>query len=417
MNARTLQDDVASVVAWLVEGARTVSQPQDVLGELCDRLVRCSLPLHRVAVFVTTLHPDIMGRRFLWRPGEGVLVTEADYAMLETDTYRRSPVRTVFATAQPIRLKLGDPDCPQDYGIVEEPRVEGVSDYLIQALPFTSGVIHAISWTTTRAGGFAESDLAAFEAVRLPLARLAEIYALRRTAANLLDTYVGRHAGEHILQGRIRRGDSERIEAVMMLTDLRGFTAISDRLPGEQVLALLNGYFDGLVPAIARHGGEVLKYTGDGLLAIFPVAEDPPGHARGRSPRPWKRARPWPPPTRAGPPAPPCARAWPCIWGRFSTATSAVLAGSTSRRSAPPSTSPPASRPWRAILAATSWSPPRSQPGLRSRWNPSAPLRSVAFASRKRCLRRRAQIGVEGQSPIACSVMRRSWGWARCSNR
>jgi adenylate cyclase len=62
----------------------------------------------------------------------------------------------------------------------------------------------------------------------------------------------------------------------MMLTDLRGFTAISDRLPGEQVLALLNGYFDGLVPAIARHGGEVLKYTGDGLLAIFPVAEDPP---------------------------------------------------------------------------------------------------------------------------------------------
>jgi adenylate cyclase len=62
----------------------------------------------------------------------------------------------------------------------------------------------------------------------------------------------------------------------MMLTDLRGFTAISDRLPGEQVLALLNGYFDGLVPAIACHGGEVLKYTGDGLLAIFPVAEDPP---------------------------------------------------------------------------------------------------------------------------------------------
>jgi adenylate cyclase len=276
MNPKTPQDDVAAVVAWLVEGARSVTTPQDVLGELCDRLARCGLPLHRVAVFVTTLHPDIMGRRFLWRPGEGVLVTEADYAMLETETYRRSPVRTVFATAQPIRLKLGDPDCPQDYGIVEELRVEGVSDYLIQPLPFTSGVIHAISWTTTRAGGFAETDLAAFEAVRLPLARLAEIYALRRTAANLLDTYVGRHAGEHILQGRIRRGDSERIEAVMMLTDLRGFTAISDRLPGEQVLALLNGYFDGLVPAIACHGGEVLKYTGDGLLAIFPVAEDPP---------------------------------------------------------------------------------------------------------------------------------------------
>jgi adenylate cyclase len=275
MIARTLPDDVASVVDWLVEGARSVATPEDVLGELCARLVGCGLPLHRVAVFVTTLHPDIMGRRFLWRPDEGVLVTEAHYEILDTELYLRSPVRTVFATAQPIRLEIADPDCPQDYGIVEELRVEGVTDYLIQPLPFTSGVIHAISWTTTRAGGFAASDLAAFDAVRLPFARLDEIYALRRTAANLLDTYVGRHAGEHILQGRIRRGDSERIEAVTMLTDLRGFTAISDRLPGEQVLALLNGYFDALVPAIARHGGEVLKFIGDGLLAIFAVGDDP----------------------------------------------------------------------------------------------------------------------------------------------
>jgi adenylate cyclase len=278
--ARTLQDDVASVVEWLVEGARTVATPEDVLGELCERLVGCGLPLHRVAVFVTTLHPDIMGRRFLWRPDEGVLVTEAHYEMLDTELYLRSPVRTVFATAQPIRLEIADPDCPQDYGIVEELRVEGVSDYLIQPLPFTSGVIHAISWTTTRAGGFAYSDLAAFDAVRLPFARLDEIYALRRTAANLLDTYVGRHAGEHILQGRIRRGDSERIEAVILLTDLRGFTTLSDQLPGEQVLALLNGYFDALVPAIARHGGEVLKFIGDGLLAIFAVAGDPKGACR-----------------------------------------------------------------------------------------------------------------------------------------
>jgi adenylate cyclase len=148
------QNDVASVVDWLVDGARTVAAPQDVLAELCDRLVDCGLALHRVAVFVRTLHPDIMGRRFLWRRGESVLVTEADYAMLETETYRRSPVRAVFASTQPIRLRIEDPDCPQDYGIYEELRDEGVSDYLIQPLPFTSGEAHAISWTTTRPGGF-----------------------------------------------------------------------------------------------------------------------------------------------------------------------------------------------------------------------------------------------------------------------
>jgi adenylate cyclase len=267
-------DHVAAIVEWLVDGARTARRPQDVLAGLCDRLLACGLPLHRVAVFVTTLHPDVMGQRFLWRQGGDVVITEAPYAMLETETYHRSPVRTVFATAQPIRLRIEQPDCPQHYGIVEELRAEGVSDYLIQPLPFTSGDVRAISWTTTRPGGFDDADLAALDAVCRPLARLVEIYALRRIATNLLDTYVGRHAGERILQGRIRRGDIERIEAVIMLTDLRDFTTLSAQLPGDQVIGLLNSYFDCVVPPIEAHGAEVLKFIGDGLLAIFAVSGD-----------------------------------------------------------------------------------------------------------------------------------------------
>jgi adenylate cyclase len=145
---------------------------------------------------------------------------------------------------------------------------------LIQPLPFTSGEARAISWTTTRPGGFDDADLAELDAVRRPLARLVEIYALRRTATNLLDTYVGRHAGERILGGRIRRGDIERIEAVIMLTDLREFTALSDQLPADQVIGLLNSYFDCVVPPIEAHGAEVLKFIGDGLLAIFAVTGD-----------------------------------------------------------------------------------------------------------------------------------------------
>ena len=139
------RDHVASVVDWLVDGARTARRPQDVLSELCERLLACGLPLHRVAVFVPTLHPDVMGQRFLWRPGEEVVISEAPYAMLETETYARSPVRTVFATGQPIRLRIERPDCPQHYGIVEELRAEGVSDYLIQPLPFITGQVRAVS--------------------------------------------------------------------------------------------------------------------------------------------------------------------------------------------------------------------------------------------------------------------------------
>ena len=268
------------MVDWLVDGARTAGRPQEVLAELCERLLACGLPLHRVAVFVTTLHPDVMGRRFLWRRGEGVVVTEAEYGMVETDTYRRSPVPVVFERAATIRRRLADPACPNDYEILDEMRAEGVTDYVIQPLPFTNGEVHAVSWTTTQPGGFADDHIAALEAIRRPLARLAEVYALRRIATTLLSTYVGRGAGERILQGRIRRGDIERIHAVILLSDLRDFTGLSDQLPGEAVIGLLNSYFDCLVPALDAHGGEVLKFVGDGLLGIFPVVHDPSAACR-----------------------------------------------------------------------------------------------------------------------------------------
>ena len=100
------------------------------------------------------------------------------------------------------------------------------------------------------------------------------MFALRRTASNLLNTYVGRNAGERILHGRIRRGDTERIRAVIWLSDLRGFTRLTNTRPGEEVIALLNEHFDCIVPPIEAEGGEILSYLGDGVLAIFPLGDD-----------------------------------------------------------------------------------------------------------------------------------------------
>ncbi len=267
---------IQSIVDWMIDGARTVRLPQDILDELCRRLTAVGVPLHRAAVFVRTLHPDIMGRRFLWRPGEEVLVTEAPFSMLQSDEFKRNPVAAVMEKAEVIRRRLDDPDGPDDFKILAEFREEGITDYLAQPLSFTSGEVHAATWTTRRPGGFDDTDLAALEAVRAPLSRLAEIYGLKRTAVNLLDTYVGRGAGERILQGAIRRGDTERIRAAILLGDLRGFTQLTNERPGEEVIGLLNDYFDCLVPPIEAHGGEVLKYMGDGVLAIFPLADADP---------------------------------------------------------------------------------------------------------------------------------------------
>ena len=266
---------VQPIVDWLIDGARSAPTGQQVLAQMCERLVAAGVPLWRVAVFVRTLHPNVMGRRFLWRPGIAeVEVGTASYDMLDEESYAKSPVVRVYETGQAFRRHLADPACPRDFKVVEELRAEGVTDYLISPLIFSNGEIHAGSWTTREPGGFTDAQIRALETVMTPLARVAEIHSLRRTAANLLDTYLGTHTGERILAGKIRRGDTETIHAAIWLSDMRGFTALADRLPPNDLVDLLNRYFDCQVPAIVEHGGEVLKFMGDGLLAIFPVADD-----------------------------------------------------------------------------------------------------------------------------------------------
>jgi adenylate cyclase len=261
----------AAVVAWLVDGARSTQAPDQVLADLCDRLIQCGIPLWRVAVFVRTLHPQVMGRRFVWRHGQGTTVMEAPHELLETEDFRTSPMAQVYAGAVSVRRRLADPGCVIDFPILSELQAEGVTDYLVSPLIFSDGAIHAVTWTTRRPGGFTHSQIAAIESILAPFARVAEIRALRRTASSLLDTYVGNQAGERILSGHIRRGDTQSIDAAIWLSDMRGFTSLADRVPPELLIELLNRYFDCQVPAIVDHGGEVLKFMGDGLLAIFPV--------------------------------------------------------------------------------------------------------------------------------------------------
>ena len=266
--------DIRQTLDWLAGGALSGVQSQDVLAELCERMVACGIPLWRVAVFVTTLHPDIMGRRFLWQADIGVTTSEALFDILETDDYRKSPFTTVYATRKPLRRRLADADCPADFAILDDLRAEGVTDYAAFPLLFTDGTVHAVTWATKAAGGFAAKQFSDLEMVIAPLARVAEIRALRRTAGNLIDTYVGHQTGERILSGKIRRGYIEAIRAAIWLSDMRGFTALSEQLPPQALIDRLNLYFGCQVPAILAHGGEVLKFMGDGLLAIFPTAGD-----------------------------------------------------------------------------------------------------------------------------------------------
>jgi adenylate cyclase len=266
--------EIKEIADWLIDGAQSAPQPAQVLAQLSERLVACGIPLWRVAVFVRTLHPQVMGRRFIWRPGTEVEVSEAPFELLESADFLENPIAQVYATGRALRRKLADPDCAVDFPVLSELRAEGITDYLASPLLFTDGAVHAVTCTTRQPGGFTDAQIAGIEAIITPLARVAEIRALRRMGSTLLDTYVGHDAGERILAGRIRRGDIEEIHAAIWLSDMRGFTALADSLPPRELIGLLNHYFDCQVPVILDHGAEVLKFMGDGLLAIFTIAGD-----------------------------------------------------------------------------------------------------------------------------------------------
>jgi adenylate cyclase len=122
-------------------------------------------------------------------------------------------------------------------------------------------------------GGFNDEQIAALQKLLPVLALVSEIRIKNRLARTLLETYVGSHAGELILAGAIRRGSGTTVRAAIMICDLRDFTRISDNWPRDDVIDLLNDYFDAMSEPIARHGGEILKFMGDGLLAIFPLTQ------------------------------------------------------------------------------------------------------------------------------------------------
>ena len=157
--------DTKSIVDWLADGARSAPRPDMVLADLCDRLVHAGIALWRVAVFVRTLHPEIMGRRFIWQQGGGVTTTEGQFDLLEDDRFRNSPFAAVVKTGRTIRGRLTEPDNLEQFPIFRELRAEGATDYLATPLIFTGGAVHVATWSTQQPGGFTDAQIAGLETV------------------------------------------------------------------------------------------------------------------------------------------------------------------------------------------------------------------------------------------------------------
>jgi adenylate cyclase len=258
---------------WILGEGPHIDSNVELLDELCWRLLGDGVPLSRATLYMGTLHPLIRGVGARWTCAPNII---EEFRILHgseaTDEYLLSPIRATIERGTPFRRRLVE-EMPE-YPLLSKLRQNGSTDYFALALNHVFQRFPVVTWATDRPGGFADADIATLEDINPALAAIVETRVVRRSSANLLDTYLGPQAGRRILAGRIRRAEGERLRAVIMMTDLRGFTALSDRLPGDEVIELLDDYFDALATPIEQRKGEVLKFIGDGMLAIFPAEDD-----------------------------------------------------------------------------------------------------------------------------------------------
>jgi adenylate cyclase len=271
-NAPTQAD---GVVDWLTSGTRDERFIDDIFAQMCIRLLQAGIPLKRATLHVMIHHPQWLGARMMWSDGkQEAEITLADYDARERSEYIGSAANEILDGADEVRERLEQvSSLGRKHALYDEMRSLGLTDYLAWPLLHTLGKRHLVTFATDRPGGFAEADIASLKKVMPVLALVSEIRIKNRLARTLLETYVGSHAGELILAGATRRGTGTTVRAAIMICDLRDFTKISDNWPRDDVIDLLNDYFDAMSEPIARHGGEILKFIGDGLLAIFPLSQ------------------------------------------------------------------------------------------------------------------------------------------------
>lgn len=276
--------EIARITDWITKQGLLRSSLQTLLEGFCKQLREVGFPIMRGYISAQILHPRIGGLGCAWRADEGVRTDVYIYETGQSEAYLRSPIKRILDLGvEHLRVPL-DTDRPSEFPICEELRQEGATDYLAHLAKFgrdgepdnKTGLMS--SWATTEPGGFSDEDIALLRHLIPHLALAVQARLSQDISINLLDTYVGSEASQRILDGEIHRGDLEVISAVIFLADLRGFTAISERTPRDQLVDMLNQYFDCLVGPVTEQGGNVLKFLGDGLLATFSLN----GHSADR---------------------------------------------------------------------------------------------------------------------------------------
>ena len=277
----TATDAVQEISDWLIGQGLADGGYDDLLDQFCERLNAGGISVQRSMMAMRTLHPTIDARGFIWRRGGKIDIEDFTTDRGPTQAFLDSPLAYLLQNRdiREVRRPLTGPNATFDFPVLEELRDDGITDYMIMKVPFKfaslegheSGML--ISWASDAPDGFSPACISALRRLAPRLALVTSNRLLREVTINVLDTYVGHQAGARILSGEISRGSLQQIDAAILLMDLRGFTALSDRTDGAGMAALLNDYFEQIVPPVLDRGGEILKFMGDGVLATFSLKD------------------------------------------------------------------------------------------------------------------------------------------------
>ncbi len=267
---------VTAIINWLMAGAPPRQNFPDLVDQVGKRLRAAGLGVDMVGVYHMLIHPEMPGRFNFWtrqQAGQSVSITPEQ--ITQGTMWLGSAAEACMTSG---RLVLHNHGAHPAW----DARREGLGDItrgytqsIYTPLHSTHALQHSVArYGTKQPGGFTEAETQALRLIQAPLARVVEAHVLNEGTIQVLNTYVGRGAGSRVLHGNISRGDAEVIPSIILFADLKGFTSLSNAKPAAEVIATLNVFYEAVESAIGANGGEILKFMGDGLLAIFPTPDD-----------------------------------------------------------------------------------------------------------------------------------------------
>jgi len=259
---------------WLFTSGRMIADHNRFTQELATMLVASGAPIDGLRILVRTLNPQVLAYSDFWSSTDNTTRTAtARHGVLGTDRYLGSPLQVILEQRRTLHQPLGElPEEP--HAAYAELIADGHADYLGIPIELSDGAFSAIIFTTKKPNGFDAADVERLHRLRDYLAPVLELHSIRHTAISVMNTYVGQRTGRKILSGMIQRGDADLINAALWFSDLRNFTHLTETLPANQLLDMLNDYFEFVSAAVSARGGEILRFIGDAMLIVFPIDAD-----------------------------------------------------------------------------------------------------------------------------------------------